>query len=71
MANISQQDIKTLSKVFLTPMSCFLVLTILGAQNFNRLMLLGTPDTLPTLSHSKHYYVKHYLLERCCSFFRP
>ena len=31
--------------------------------------ILGTPSTLLTLSHNQNI-VKHYLLKRCCSFFR-
>ena len=34
---------------------------------------MGTPMTLPTLSHFQNIFVPnitHYLLERCCSFFR-
>ena len=36
-----------------------------------RNVFLGTSYTFPTLSDSTYIYVKHYLLERYFSFFRP
>ena len=54
-----------------SPISCLLFLTVLRAQSFYIERFFGTPNTLLTLSHSKHYIVTHYFLKCCCFFFRP
>ena len=59
------------SKVFSSPMTCSLIVTIFRAWKFYMERFFSEPYTLPTVSYSKHCYVKHYLLERCCSFSKP
>ena len=73
MANISQHDAKTTSKVFIICDVLFTNISHFGSSkvlNSTFFWDMGTANTLPTLSHTKPC-AQYYLLERSCSFFRP
>ena len=51
VANICQKEVKTTSKIFLISDVLCTNINYLQIENFTRNVFLGTPNTLPKLSH--------------------
>ena len=79
MTNFCQQYVKTTSKLFVISDVLFTEINHFQSskpfsdlETFTYNVFLGKSNTMPhTVSYLKHCYLKHYLLERCCSFFKP
>ena len=74
MVNISQQDVKTTSNVFYLRYFVYKNEPFWELEIFTCNVVWEHGDSYYTahaVSYSKHCCAKRYLLERCCTFFRP